>query len=299
MNLDAIEAFARSNYGLVDRPLIHESGGSDAFIRTRVDRGFWTPIHAGVYHVGLGNLTWLGQLRAATLAAGPSSLISHRTAAQLWGLEGIIYPRIEVTVPNGHLPIPDDILVHRTRRLQEGTVVEGIPVTTVERTILDCAWYLALPMVEQLYDSAIRKRLTTSTRIADCVGEFGKKGVRGRSRVLRVLDDRRSGGLLGSPAESRILRKMRLAGIEEPERQYVVHLADGTIAVLDFAWPRPVKAVEIDGLEAHSSAKQLESDLTRQNLLFEIGWKLRRFTGRAVYRNPDFVVAEIARFLAA
>ena len=299
MNMDAIEAFARSNYGLVDRQLVHESGGSDAFIRTRVDRGFWTPIHPGVYHVGLGNLSWHGRLRATTLAAGPGSLISHRTAAQLWGLEGIVYPRIEVTVPNGHLPVPEGVLVHRTRRAQEGTVVEGIPVTSVERTILDSAWYLAYPLIEQLYDSAVRQRLTTSVQMADCVGEFGKKGVRGRSKVLRVLDDRRHGGLLGSPAETRILRRMRLAGIEEPERQYVVHLADGTVAVLDFAWPRPVKAVEIDGLEAHSNAKQLEHDLTRQNLLFEIGWKLRRFTGRAVYRNPDFVVAEIARFLAA
>jgi very-short-patch-repair endonuclease len=92
---------------------------------------------------------------------------------------------------------------------------------------------------------------------------------------------------------------MRLAGIEEPERQFILVLADGTIAVLDFAWPRRVKAIEIDGLEAHSGARQLELDLVRQNLILESGWQLRRFSGRFVMRNPGLVIQEIARFLAA
>ncbi|MGH8959408.1 MAG: DUF559 domain-containing protein [Acidimicrobiia bacterium] len=92
---------------------------------------------------------------------------------------------------------------------------------------------------------------------------------------------------------------MRWAGIEEPERQFVVELAEGTIAVLDFAWPRRVKAIEIDGLEAHSTARQLELDLVRQNLIFEAEWQLRRFSGRTVMRNPGLVIQEIARFLAA
>ena len=299
MDSESIQTFAMSNYGLVDRQTIHEAGGSDAFIRTRVDRGFWRPLYPGVYQVGHAPLGWNGRLRAATLAAGPLAVVSHRTAAQLWGLEGIVYPRIELTVPNAHLPVPDGILVHRTRRRLEGAVAQGIPVTTVERTILDSAWYLNISIIEQLYDSGIRQRLTTPLRMADCIDEFAKKGVRGRSKVISVLDDRRVGGLLGSPAETRILRKMRLAGIEEPERQFIVILPDGSVAVLDFAWPPPLKAVEIDGLAAHATARQLEDDLTRQNLLFEVGWKLRRFTGRAVRNQPDLVVAEIARFLAA
>lgn len=92
---------------------------------------------------------------------------------------------------------------------------------------------------------------------------------------------------------------MRAAGIEEPERQFIVVLADGTIAILDFAWPRRLKAIEIDGLAAHSSARQLEEDLKRQNLLFELKWQLRRFSARTVLRQPELVAVEIARFLAS
>jgi very-short-patch-repair endonuclease len=89
------------------------------------------------------------------------------------------------------------------------------------------------------------------------------------------------------------------AGVEEPVRQFVVILPDGSTALLDFAWPHRLKAIEIDGLVAHATARQLELDLIRQNLLFEIGWQLRRFAARTVQRQPALVRADIAAFLAA
>ncbi|HKX74971.1 MAG TPA: type IV toxin-antitoxin system AbiEi family antitoxin domain-containing protein [Acidimicrobiia bacterium] len=299
MDDQAIYSFAADNYGLVDRATLLIHGGSDEMIRRRLDKGAWRQIHAGVYQVGVAPLPWRGQLRAATLAAGPLALVSHRTAAQLWDLEGVTFGPVELTVPVGHLPAPEGVLLHRTRRRMEGTTVDGIPVTTAERSILDSAWYVPTPAVEQLYDSGIRKGLLTPRRMAECLDEFGTKGVRGRSKVIAVLDGRRDGKPLGSPAETLILRHMRLAGLEEPERQYVLVLPDGTVAILDFAWPRRVKAVEIDGLAAHSSARQLELDLIRQNLIFEVGWQLRRFAARTVSRHPKLVVAEIAQFLAS
>jgi very-short-patch-repair endonuclease len=268
-------------------------------IGTRVGQGYWNQIHAGVYHIGVTPLPWKARLRAATLAAGPQALVSHRTAAQLWGLEGIDFAPIELTVPVGHMPEPEGIILHRTRRRMESTLVDGIPVTPVERAILDSAWFVPTPTIELMYDSGIRKNLTTPKRMADHLAEFAKKGVKGRSKVYAVLDGRRSGRPLGSPAETLVLRQMRLHGIEEPERQYILVLPDGTIAVLDFAWSRRVKAVEIDGLAAHATARQLEDDLTRQNLILEVGWQLRRFAARTIKKHPELVVAEIARFLAA
>lgn len=116
---------------------------------------------------------------------------------------------------------------------------------------------------------------------------------------MRVLDGRRVGAALGSPAETRTLRLIREAGFEEPERQFVVVLPDGSIAVVDFAWPPRLKAIEVDGLVAHASARQLEEDLLRQNLLFRAGWQLRRFAARTVQQHPALVRDEIARFLAA
>lgn len=299
MDIDSIIEFGRANYGLVDRGTVLSAGGSDDAIQRRLDRREWQPVFPGVYLIGVTPLDWHGTLRAATLAAGPASVISHRTAAQLWGLEGVSFPRIELTVPYTCRPLPESIVVHRTRRRIVSTNVRGVPTTPAERAILDTAWFMPTPTIELLYDSGIRQRIITPVSMADCLGEFGTKGVRGRFKVLRVLDGRRVGPALGSPAETRALRLMRAAGIEEPERQFIVVLADGTIAILDFAWPRRLKAIEIDGLAAHSSARQLEEDLKRQNLLFELKWQLRRFSARTVLRQPELVAVEIARFLAS
>lgn len=299
MNLEAIHRFARSNYGLVHRAFILEAGGTDHQIALQLQSGRWRAIYPGVYQIDISALSWHATLRASTLAAGPLSVVSHRTAVRLWSMEGIDHAPIEVTVPFGHLPVPEGIIVHRTRRLQEGTVVAGIPVTTPERTILDTARFAPTPVVEQVYDSGIRKRLITMESMAQCLNDFGTRGVRGRTKVLRVLEDRLEGNPLGSPAETAVLRHLRQAGVEEPHRQYVIVAPDGRVIILDLAWPRPLKAVEIDGLAAHSSASKLTDDLERQNLIFECGWQLRRFSARTVRQHPRLVVAEIQAFLAA
>jgi very-short-patch-repair endonuclease len=296
---DLIHQWAERNHGLVDRQTVLEHGMTPRAITTRVDRGQWCPLHPGVYRIGIGPLSWRAQLRAATLAAGPNAVASHRAAAVLWGLDGFDKAPIEITVPMGKGPVPDGTIVHRTRRPFAPAVVDAIPVTSVERTILDNAWSMPSTIVEQQYESALRKRLTTPTRVAECVVEHGGFGVRGVNKILRVLDARRPGRPTGSPAETLLLTRMRQAGIEEPVRQYAVELSDETVAVLDFAWPCLCKGVEIDGLAAHASAQSLEYDLIRQNLLFEAKWALRRYAARSVRRHPEHVVDSIARFLAA
>jgi very-short-patch-repair endonuclease len=268
-------------------------------INSWVDRGQWCPVHPGVYLIGAGPLSWKAQLRAATLAAGPHAVASHRAAAVLWGLDGFATAPIEITVPMGKGPTPERAIVHRTRRPIEPVYVDAIPVTPVERTILDNAWSMPPSIVEQQYESGLRKRLTTPARLADCVVEQGGFGVRGANKIIRILDARRPGRPTGSPAETFLLTHLRRAGIEEPVRQYAVALSDQTVAVLDFAWPCLCKGVEIDGLDAHGSAQALEYDLIRQNLLFEASWELRRYAARSVRRHPEHVVESIARYLAA
>ena len=299
MNYYQIDRFAHENFGLVDRAEVTAAGGSDREIERLIATKQWHQVHAGVYSTGSAQLPWLAQLRAATLATGPAGLISHRTAAELWGLEGVRYPRIEVTVPYLSRPIPAAILVHRTRRPMNPRSLKGVPVTSPERAILDTAACMPTPTIATLYDSGVRKGIITPTSMADCLFEDCKRGVRGRSKVLRVLDDRRLGHSRGSVAEVAALRLIRDNGVEEPERQYAIALPDGTVAVVDFAWPSRWKVIEIDGLVAHATARQLEEDLKRQNLILETGWDLRRFAARLVLQSPKLVASEIVRFFSS
>jgi very-short-patch-repair endonuclease len=290
---------ARLNYGLTDRATVLALGGTDRIITSRLQGGQWSQIHPGVYLIDVTPLSWHGRLRAATLAAGEAALASHRAALVLWGMEGISSAPLELTVPVGRLPKPEGVIVHRTRRPIPPAVVEGIPVSSAERTILDAAWALPPLIVEQAYESAVRRGLTTPLRMAECLAEQGTWGVRGRGVVARMLDARRPGRPSGSPAETLLLHRMRKAGIDEPVRQYPIPLPDGTVAVVDFAWPWIRRAVEVDGLDAHASASSLEYDLERQNLLFDVHWELRRFSARAVRRHPHHVTESIIQFLAA
>jgi len=150
---------ARLNYGLTDRATVLALGGTDRIITSRLQGGQWSQIHPGVYLIDVTPLSWHGRLRAATLAAGEAALASHRAALVLWGMEGISSAPLELTVPVGRLPKPEGVIVHRTRRPIPPAVVEGIPVSSAERTILDAAWALPPLIVEQAYETS-RKVLT-------------------------------------------------------------------------------------------------------------------------------------------
>jgi len=297
MDLTAIYRFAKANYGLVTRAELLQAGFTDHMIQRRLASGEWRLIHPGVYQIDASALSWHARLRAATMAAGPEALVSHRTALQLWSLEGLNVAPIELTIPFGRLPVPRGVIVHRTRRGMSASVVAGIPATSADRAILDSARYLPTPMLEQVYDSGVRQRIVTPTSMAKCLNEFAVPGVRGRKKVIAMLDDRKDGNPLGSPAETSVLRLLREAGVEEPHRQYVI-VVGGRLIILDLAWP-PLKAVEIDGLTTHASAAALAYDLDRQNLILGAGWQLRRFPARTIRQNPRLVVAEIKAFLAA
>lgn len=285
-------------YTVVSRDMVLAAGGSDDMIATRVRNGWWTRLHAGVYRIGPRSDTWLERLQSALLAAGEGAVVSHRAAWALWGLEGIQAHLVELTVPYAHAPLPAQVIRHRTRRPPDATVLRGLRVTTVERTLLDGASLLPESIVAKGVDSAIRLDLATPTSIARTIAERGKRGVRGVRKLERVLAETDANGPTGSPAELELARWMRRDGIPDPVRQWEVFGASGNRYLVDFGWPTLGKGVEVDGLLAHTGAERLERDLERQNDLMEAGIELRRFTGRQVRRDPQAVVAEIRRFLA-
>lgn len=284
-------------YRLLDRAEAAELGATDRIISARVGSGRWARLHPGVYQVGPPSDGWLPRLRAAVLAAGPGAAASHRSAFVLWGLDGIATRLVEVTVPYTHGPVPEGTVVHRTRRDLPRTEVEGVTVTTVERTLLDAAGMLPRLVVAKGLDSAVRRGLTTPLALWEAISLQGGRGVRGTRPLSSLVAALEESGETGSPAETELLQAMRRAGIPEPVLQWEVVIADGRRFVVDFGWPTLLKGVEVDGLDAHAGPEQLENDLRRQNALLDAGIELRRFSAREVRRDPKGVVATIAGFL--
>ncbi len=290
---------ARTRHGLVTRADVLACGGTDEVIRTRTAVGRWTAVHPGVYLVGVAPPPWRTSLLAATLAAGPGSAASHRAAVVLWGLDGIATAPLELTVPFTAEPLPADVIQHRTRRPVPIVVIDAVPVTSIERTILDAAGCLRPVAAEKGMECALRRGLTTATALDLHVKEHGGRGVRGSGFLKELLAERPAGRAAGSPAEVELLRALRLQGVEPPVRQHPVRLRDGSVAILDMAWPLRRKAVEVDGVDAHATIGALDHDDERQNQVLEAGYDLRRYSARAVRRRPGSVVASVMRFLAA
>lgn len=291
-----MEVAARQR-NLLDRSNVLGVGGSDAVIRHRLRTGQWRRLQAGVYSVAAAPLDWLDQLQAALLAAGDGALVSHRAALVVWGLDGLRSAPVEVTVPYAHAPIPHEVVRHRTRRPMARSRRRGLAITTVERTIIDCAAVLPAWIVEVALDSAVRKRLTTYALVADELRRVGGRGVRGTRVVRALLAEHDCTGPGGSAAETAFLRILRDHGVPLPELQARIPLADGTVAVVDCLWPERKKVVEIDGLDAHGSGRALESDLERQNAILEAGYRLRRFSGRQIRRRPGWVAMRMLEYL--
>lgn len=293
---EKLQEEAGAKHGLIARPDLISHGVTNRQIAGRVALGRLTVLHPGVYYFDSTPATWKTVVLAAVLAAGPDALASHRCAGVLWELDAIYGRVIEVTVPYVESPEPEGVIVHRTRRINPMSVVEAIPVTTVERTLFDLAPMVPERTLEKAARSAVHQRLTTPEKLDFAVAEFGSRGVAGTKKVrsvVRTLDTDQS----GSVAEIDLKYIVLDAPIPMPVQQLQISLHDGTNAYPDFSWPDRMRIVEIDGFGAHGTPEQQQNDLRRQNALMDLGWDIRRFTATEVRLEPDRVRSEIIRFV--
>ena len=131
-----IAELAARQHGTVARRQLIARGLSSKEIERRIACGRLHPLHRGVYAVGHKARSGLGRWIAAVLAAGAGAVISHRSAGALWAIAPSSRPRTEITVP-GHRRAPAGVEVRQSRLApDERAVCDGIPVTTVARTLL-------------------------------------------------------------------------------------------------------------------------------------------------------------------
>lgn len=294
---DLIHERAAAQHNLITWDQALACGLSDAAVRHRVDTGRWLVILRGVYLIGLGPPSWVQRAHAACLGTGQGAVLSHRAAAALMDFDGFSKGPIEVTVPYGLRSSLPGVIGHRSRLLvpAEATLYRGIPVTRVERTLVEIGRYVPLVVVEKSFEYAVRRNLTTATSVERYFADMGSR-LRGANRMRALLARRTAGPAAGSAAEVELIACLHEFGIEPPERQWRIDLGNGWIATVDLAWPRRRFAVEWDGADFHPvSARAYE--LERQNAILEIGWGLRRFTGGMLRRSPPGVAATIYRAL--
>jgi very-short-patch-repair endonuclease len=296
---DRLARLAARQHGVVTVRQLYSLGFSDSQVRTRSAAGWLHCIHRGVYAVGQARLTAHGHWMAAVLAGGEGAVLSHQAAAELWKLRRRRRgpaSSTEITIPRrrGGRPRPR-LIVHRvpTLDVDETTVIEGIPVTTPARTILDLAARLPSRQLERAMDEAERLGLCGPLELqAIAAAHPGRSG----AGALRRLLARHAVGTTATRNnfEERFLAICRNRRLPQPEIN--VPLLD---YVVDFLWRDVNLIVEVDGRGTHGTRRAFQEDRDRDGRLAVAGYRVLRFTWWDVTRRPAVVANRVRRMLAA
>jgi predicted transcriptional regulator of viral defense system len=152
---------AGAQHGAFDRAQAKLAGMSTFSIARRTKSGAWVRILPGVYRAAGAPESWRQKVVAGCLWAGERAVVSHVTAARIHGLEGIPRPSrgepIELTVRFGTQRRAPGFVVHRSRKVDDAdvTVIDGVPATTLARTLADLAARLDEKALSVAIDSGL------------------------------------------------------------------------------------------------------------------------------------------------
>jgi hypothetical protein len=238
---------------------------------------FWVPVHEGVFRFPGSLATWRGDVLAACLAASAPVAASHRSGAALYGLPGGRNDLVEITCRRWLRTQKSGLLVHESRRFDERdiTEVDGIPVVTAERLVLDLAGIWPSPnFLEQVLQAARRKRLISYESTLETFERHARKGIRGVKAMRTALE--RWDRLLHpteSDMETMLLQILRDHGLPEPIPQFVVRDERGNfVARTDLGFSEWPIIIEYESKQEHSDEFQLARDDRRRNAIIAAGY---------------------------
>jgi hypothetical protein len=232
---------------------------------------------------------------AAVLACGAGAVLSHRSAAALWGIVPASGVAPELTAP-GRIGRRPGILGHESQLQEdERDVLDGIPVTSLCRTLLDLASVLSRRQLERAMNEAEVRGLTDPVGLPELLRRHPR---RIGNPAVRALLDGQGFGPTQSPLEERFADMLESADLPPAERNASVAVAAGFLTV-DCLWRRQRLVVELDGRASHGTPLAFEEDRRRDRLLHAAGWRVVRVTWRQLRDEAGAVLADLRAALAA
>ena len=231
---------------------------------------------------------------AAVLLGGPGAVLSHRSAGSHWGIApsqassadvtaaGQRRPRVGVRFHCSRLP-PDEV-----------TIEDGIPVTTVPRTLFDLAAVLAPGRLARAVKEVEMRRLWDALSLEDLLARHPR---RPGAAALRVVLAAPGSGITRSDLEDLFLGFLDSAGLPRPVTNVWLRV-DGTWFEVDCAWHGQRLIVELDGRAPHGTSHAFEHDRNRDRRLVAAGWRVMRITWRQLHEEPEAVRRDLRAALA-
>lgn len=272
-------------------------GVSRRAIEHRLATGRLRPRFRGVYAVGHGAIGPRGTVTAALLAMSPGAVASHWTAASLWEIGEHPIALVHITSTQPRRPQRGLVLHRGIPPGDETSILDGIPVTSVARTLLDLSATTGERTLKRLVKQAEFGRLTSICDLAQILDRYPRRqGRRGLARIVA-----QSGALEGptrSELEDRFLEFCARNGLPAPETNVVLEVRGKRIEV-DCLWREQRLIVELDGYRAHGTAIAFEDDRARDRALVAAGWIPMRATWSQLHADAPALAAELRMALHA
>jgi putative AbiEi antitoxin of type IV toxin-antitoxin system/transcriptional regulator with AbiEi antitoxin domain of type IV toxin-antitoxin system/uncharacterized protein DUF559 len=284
-----LASLARRQRGYLTRQQLLDLGLGSEAIRYRVKAGRLIAVHTGVYAVGHVPISPPDRAYAAVLACGPDAVLSHGSAASLWGVDKRWRTPFEVTVPSARRR--SGIRIHRNSlHRRDIRRHDGIRVTSPARTVLDISPRLRdKALVRAVNDLRIARYLQPQD-LQELVDRTPTH--QGAPRIRNLIDPKRS------PTRSELedafqdlttrfglppaLINARVAGYE-----------------VDVLFPEEKVIVELDGYEFHATREAFETDRERDATMLEHGHQTVRITWDRMTNRREREAARLNRILAA
>jgi very-short-patch-repair endonuclease len=288
---DRIAQIAVHQRGRVARWQLLAAAVSNGAIGRRVARGLLIPHLRGVFCVGHAAAIELGNETAALLALDQDAVVSHLSAACLWGLVTQPGELVDVT-QRRHGPQLAGVCVHRSDTLtpKDVRIRQGLPVTSPARALLDSAPLLSDRQFELAFDRAMVDGRMRRSEVIELLARAN--GHQGAALLAKQLDREHGTTLTRSQAEERALHLIREAGLPSPQVNVQIHGYE-----LDFYWPDHHLVLEIDGYAYHHTRRRFEHDHRKDATLRDRGEDVTRVTAGQVNDQPFAFVATITRAL--
>jgi very-short-patch-repair endonuclease len=285
-----LAGLAEKQHGVVAREQLRALGLGEHAIVRRVKQGRLQRLHRGVYAVGHRALRPEGRMLAAVLACGPGAVLSHRSAAALWGLRYNDRARVDVTTTEKRGVGDPAIDLHRARTLDPTDITEhrGIPITTVARTFVDLAGVVDKPALDRALNQAEILGLYDHAALTEILDR--SNGRRGAQALRTALAQ--PPALTRSELEAQFLTLCADRGLPQPSLNAAVCGYE-----VDFLWRQANLIVETDGYAYHRTRQAFERDRRRDGELKRAGYEVLRVTYWQVKREPEWVASTIQALL--
>jgi hypothetical protein len=227
----------------------------------------------------------------AAVLARPGSVASHKSAAWLWGLRRWRPETIHLTAPTRQRLKRDFVVHYAPLTPEDRDEVEGIPVTSVARTMLDLAPDESTRNLHRMIERAEERRTFDRRRFDRLLARAG--GHPGKAKLRYALDTFKPElAVVRSDVERRFGDLVSAAGLPRPATNVFVAGCE-----LDAYWEAEGFAVEIDVYATHGSRSSFEEDRERQDDLLLAGIELIRITDVRLEREPRETIARVAAHL--